>query len=117
MEYFTICMILTIIVTCTFLAELEVHERIFGSYMRTRDMEDSQGSYNHEDEVRGLHVNMGNAETESNGRRSRVELVELDETMRSLQREVQSYREDNERMMRAQEEFATEFEYVAETSQ
>jgi hypothetical protein len=39
------------------------------------------------------------------------------ETMRSLQKEVQSYREDNERMMRAQEEIATESEYVAETSQ
>jgi hypothetical protein len=30
--------------------------------------------------------------------------VELVETMRSLQKEVQSYREDNERMIRAQEE-------------
>jgi hypothetical protein len=32
-------------------------------------MEDSQGSYNHEEEVIGLHVIMGNVETESNGRR------------------------------------------------
>jgi hypothetical protein len=31
---------------------------------------------------------MGNVETESNGRRSKVEPVELVETMRSLQREV-----------------------------
>jgi hypothetical protein len=56
--------------------------------MRTRDMEDSQGSYNHEEEVIGLHVSMGNAETESNGHRGRVEPVELVETMRSLQKEV-----------------------------
>jgi hypothetical protein len=56
--------------------------------MRTRDMEDSQGSYNHEDEIIGLHINLGNAETESNGHRSKVELVELVETMRSLQKEV-----------------------------
>jgi hypothetical protein len=68
--------------------------------MRTRDMEDAQGSYNHEEEVRGLHVNMGNVETESNGRRDRQEPV----TMRSLQKEVQSYRVDNERIMKAQEE-------------
>jgi hypothetical protein len=32
-------------------------------------MEDAQGSYNHEEEIRGLHVSMGNVETESNGRR------------------------------------------------
>jgi hypothetical protein len=41
--------------------------------MRTRDMEDAQGSYNHEEEVKGLHVSMGNVETESNGHRRRVE--------------------------------------------
>jgi hypothetical protein len=28
-----------------------------------------KGYYNHEEEVIGLHVNMGNVETESNGRR------------------------------------------------
>jgi hypothetical protein len=36
--------------------------------MRTTTMEDAQGSYNHEEEFRGLHVSMGNAETKSNGR-------------------------------------------------
>jgi hypothetical protein len=72
--------------------------------MRTRDMEDAQGSYNHEDEIKGLHISMGNVETESNGHRSKVEPMELVETMRSLQKEVQSYREDNERLIRAQEE-------------
>jgi hypothetical protein len=43
---------------------------------------------------------MGNAETESNGRRDRHEPV----IMRSLQKEVQSYREDNENIMKAQEQ-------------
>jgi hypothetical protein len=52
--------------------------------MRTRVMEDTQGYYIHEEEIIGLHVSMGNAETESNGRRDRQELV----TMRSLHREV-----------------------------
>jgi hypothetical protein len=47
------------------------------SYMRTRDMEDAQGYYSHGDDVRGLHVIMGNLEIDSNGRRSRVESVEF----------------------------------------
>jgi hypothetical protein len=37
---------------------------------------------------------MGNDETESNGRRDRKEPV----TMRSMHREVQSYRDENERI-------------------
>jgi hypothetical protein len=36
-------MFLTIIITCTFLAELEVYERNFGSYMRAGVMEDAHG--------------------------------------------------------------------------
>ena len=63
-------------------------------------MEDDQGSYNHEEEVRCLHVNMGNVEIESNGRRDRHELV----SMRILQKEVHIYRAHNERIMKAQEE-------------
>jgi hypothetical protein len=43
---------------------------------------------------------MGNVETESNGRRESWEPI----TMRSLQKEVQSYRVDNERIMKSQEE-------------
>jgi hypothetical protein len=36
--------------------------------MRNASMEYSQGSYSHEEEIRGIHVSMGNVETESNGR-------------------------------------------------
>jgi hypothetical protein len=43
--------------------------KIFGSYMRTRDMEDAKDLTTMRMEVIGLHVNMGNAETESNGHR------------------------------------------------
>jgi hypothetical protein len=71
-------------------AELEVQKNIIGSYMRTRDMDDAQGSYNHEDEIIGLHISLGNVETESNGHRSRVEPVELVETMRSLQKKCRA---------------------------
>jgi hypothetical protein len=67
-----------------FITESVVHEGIFGSYMRPIDIEDSQGSYSHEYEFIGLHVNMRNVETESNGRRSKVDNVEIVETMRIL---------------------------------
>jgi predicted RNase H-like nuclease (RuvC/YqgF family) len=72
--------------------------------MRTREMDDAQGSYNHEDEIKGLHISLGNVETESNGHRSRVEYVKLAKTMKRLQREVKSYKEENERLIRAQKE-------------
>jgi hypothetical protein len=45
-------------------------------------MEDSQGSYNHEDKIKGLHISLGNANTESNGHRSKLEHVELVDTMK-----------------------------------
>jgi hypothetical protein len=63
--------VLTIIITGTFLTELEVQDNNFGSYIRTGVMEDSQLSYSDEKEVVGMHVNMGNVEIESNGRRWR----------------------------------------------
>jgi hypothetical protein len=68
--------------------------------MITRDMDDAQGSYNREEENIGLHVSMGNVDTDSNGRRDMQERV----TMSRLHREVHSYRDDNERIMKAQEE-------------
>ena len=92
--------VLTIIITCTFLAELEVQEKKIGSYMRTRVIKDTHGYQSHEEEFRGLHISMGNVEIESNGRRIRNEPI----IMRSPHREVQIYREDNEKIMKAQEE-------------
>ena len=44
-------------------------ERDFSSYMRTEFMEDAQGCYSHEEDIRGLHINMGNDETKSNEER------------------------------------------------
>jgi len=64
-------------------------------------MDDAQGSYIHRDEIIGLNINLGNAEIEFNGHRRRVEPMELVETMRSLNKEVQSYREENERLIRS----------------
>jgi hypothetical protein len=59
--------------------------------MRTIEMEYAQGSCSQEEEFIGLHVSMGNVETNFNGRRGREEHV----NMRSLQREVKIYRDDN----------------------
>jgi hypothetical protein len=52
--------------------------------MRIEVMEDAHGSYIHEEEVKVLHISMGNVETKSNGRRGKQEPV----NMRSLKREV-----------------------------
>jgi hypothetical protein len=68
--------------------------------MRTIAMEYSQGPYSHREEFRGIHVNMGNVETKSNGRRGGKEPL----TMRILLREVQIYREYNEKIMKSREE-------------
>jgi hypothetical protein len=65
-------------------------------------MEDGQRPDIHEEEVRGLNINI--EEIESNEHRKRMESLELVETIRSLKMEVQSCRDDNERMLKAQEE-------------
>jgi hypothetical protein len=46
---FYVIHVLTIITTCTFLVELEVQERNFGTYMGTRVMEYAHGYYKHEE--------------------------------------------------------------------
>jgi hypothetical protein len=50
--------VLTIIITCKFLAKLEVQENNFDSHMRTGVMEYSQGSHSHEEDIEGFHVSM-----------------------------------------------------------
>jgi hypothetical protein len=40
-KYLMICIILTVIVACTFLVELEVQENIPSYYVRNKDMEDA----------------------------------------------------------------------------
>jgi hypothetical protein len=50
-EMFYVMHVLIISITCTFLFELEVHERKFSSYMKTGVMDDVQGSYSHKEEI------------------------------------------------------------------
>ena len=52
----------------------------------------------------GENIRDGNGETESNGRRYHETPPDFATTMRSLRVEMQSYREDNERMIKSQEE-------------
>jgi hypothetical protein len=63
-------------------------------------MEDGQGPYIH-DEVRGPNISV--EEIESYGHRKIMESLMLVETIRSLKMEGKSCRDDNERMLKAQE--------------
>ena len=68
-------------------------------------MEDTQGPYNYEYEIKGMYVNMGNEGTNSNrhgeGKEERMKLVE---TIKIFQKDVQSYKAENERLMKAKEQ-------------
>ena len=67
-------------------------------------MNDAQDPYEHEEDVMGENINVGNVETESNGRILQETPLDFAATMRSLRVEMQSYRGDNERLVKAQEE-------------
>jgi hypothetical protein len=66
-------------------------------------MNDVQGFDINWDEIWWLNISSRNATTKSNEHRSKVESVELVETMKILKREVKRYREYNERIIRSQE--------------
>jgi hypothetical protein len=68
--------------------------------MCIEEMEEGEGASSHDKEVEGQNTRIGNAETESNGCKGRGEQETLLETVKSLKIEVQSYKEDNERLMR-----------------
>ena len=55
------------------------------------------------EEARDINITIRNEEIEFDGHRERFESAELVEIIRSLKMEVQSCREDNERLIRAQE--------------
>jgi hypothetical protein len=42
-----------------------------------KEMDDEKGYYSHGDQIRGLYINLGNAEIESNGHRSGVGPIEF----------------------------------------
>jgi hypothetical protein len=68
--------------------------------MRIEEMEEGEGASSHEKEVEGYNTRISNAETESNGNNEKGDQEMLIEMVRSLKMEVQSYKADNERLMR-----------------
>ena len=66
--------------------------------------DDAENPYEHEEDAMGENVRVGKDETKSNGRSLKDTPPDFAATMRSLRVEMQSLREDNERMIKAQEE-------------
>ena len=73
----------------------------FGSAMRIYYMNDAHHIYDHEADALGKNIRVENVETVSNGRIYRENPPYIAATMRTLRVEMQSYREDNERMIKA----------------
>ena len=67
-------------------------------------MKDVHDLYEHEEDVMGENICVGNTKTESNGRIFQDTTPDFAATMRILRAEMQSYREDNERLVKDQEE-------------
>ena len=62
------------------------------------------GTYIQEDEIRGMDVHLGIEGTNSNGHgEGRDENMNMAKTIKNLQKDVQSHKDDNERIMRAKE--------------
>jgi hypothetical protein len=62
-------------------------------------MEEDEGASSHDKEAEGQNTRVRNVETESNGCKGKGEQETLIEMVRSLNMEVQSYKEYNERLM------------------
>jgi hypothetical protein len=64
-------------------------------------MEEAQGTYSQEDEIRGMDVHFGIEGTNSNGHGDeRNENMNMANTIKNLQKEFQIHTDDNERLMR-----------------
>ena len=65
--------------------------------------DDAQNPNEYEEDDMGENVRVGHSEIESNGRRFQDTPPDFAATMRSLRVEMQSYKADNERLVKAQE--------------
>jgi hypothetical protein len=71
----------------------------------SREMEYAHGTYSQEDEIIGMDVHLGIEGTNCNGHgEGRDENMNMVETIKNLQKDVQSHKYDNERLMRAKEQ-------------
>ena len=67
-------------------------------------MEEAHGTYIQENDIRGMDVHLGIEGTNSNGHGDeRNENMNMAETIKNLQKDVQKHKDDNERLMRAKE--------------
>jgi hypothetical protein len=67
-------------------------------------MEETQGHYNQEDDIRGMDFHLGIEGTNSNGHGEGMdEKFNMEETIRNLQKDVQIHKDDNERIMKSKE--------------
>jgi len=65
-------------------------------------MDDTQGDYRQEDGIIGMDVHLGIEGTNSNGHREgKDKNMNMVEIIRSLQKDVQSHKAANERLMKA----------------
>jgi hypothetical protein len=68
-------------------------------------MEGARGTYIQEDEIRGMDVHLGIEGTNYNGHgEGRDENMNMVETIKNFQKDVQSHKDDNEIIMRDKEE-------------
>jgi hypothetical protein len=68
-------------------------------------MDDAQEAYSQEDEIRGMNVQLGMEGTNSNGHgEEKDDNMNMVETIRNLQKYVQSHKVDNERLMKSKEQ-------------
>ena len=77
---------------------------VFGSSMRTYNMTDAHDPYEFEVDAMGENIQVENVETKYNGRRYQETPIDIVATIRSIRVELKIYREDNERMIKDQEE-------------
>jgi hypothetical protein len=67
-------------------------------------MKETRRNYSQQDEIRGMNVHLDIEGTNSNGHgEERDENLNIVETIKNLQKDVQSHKVDNERLMRAKE--------------
>ena len=67
-------------------------------------MEEAQGTYSQKNEIRGMDVHLGIEGTNSNRHgEGRDENMNMAETIKNLQKDVQSHKDDNEWLMKAKE--------------
>jgi hypothetical protein len=68
-------------------------------------MEEAQGNYSHQDESRVVDVHLGIEGMNSNGHgEERNENMNMAETIKNLQKDVQIHKADNERLMKSKEQ-------------